>query len=297
MVENKYFFGEGYFKNANQNIFVTNEKLLPGIDESIEVFSKRIEDPSFGNIDFRALKSSQLSNSMANKMLETINGLPELKGDCSKNIADATQLLIKECKLFNSNKAHNINPSKWFLEIYESSKYLCIGKTVAIDLDSAYFFEELGLQNRKDREEKLSLVTNYHNALKSRNNKSIKYNNDVLNAGYFSPILNKGVDLLTAMAHRVYWKPIYYSMIDITQPYFGTIPASDWFLYPIYARMVNMFSVNEPNIYMSFGPPINLLKNPPFAGEVICDIGVYVKYSVSFFGGRLSFERNGKKYN
>jgi hypothetical protein len=284
-------------KGINEYSFIADEKsIIPSREEIESIHMKRVVSTNFGNIDFRLLKAQGLSGSTANKMFMTIDKLPELKADCSKDIADATQLMIKECPLFLPNKAYNIDPSKWFLLVFEKSKYLCFGKQVALDIDENYYFEKIGLKNPKDRADKLALVTAYHDAMKGGNSRSIQYNTNLLKSEWFGYLLDKGIKLWVDTSHEVYWSAVNYSLLPVYYEWYGTIPVSDWFLYPYNASMIKKFSVAETNMYMNIGPPIDLSKDSPYPGKVLCEIGVYIKYNLSFFGGKLSLERNGKKY-
>jgi hypothetical protein len=282
----------------NDYSFLADEKsIIPSREEIENVHMKRINDPSYGNVDFRTLKMQGLSSSASNKIVEKINKLPELKSDCSRDIAEATQLLIKDCGLFLPNKAHNVDPAKWFMLLFEESKYICFGKQVAIDIDDNYFFEKIGLKNQKEREDKLALITAYHNAMKGGNSRSIQYNTNLLKSEWFGYLLDKSVKLWVNTGHEAYWTAVSYNTLPVYLEYYGTVPTNDWFFYPNNATMIKRYSREEPKMYMSLGPPMELLKDPPYAGKVLCEMGVYIKYNLSFFGGNLSLEINGKKYS
>jgi hypothetical protein len=103
------------------------------------------------------------------------------------------------------------------------------------------------------------------------------------------------VNLITDTAHKIYWTPIAFDMVPIHNNYFATIPVADWFFYPYFAMIRSYFSRTEPNMFLAIGPPMKLLKAPPYPGKVIVDIGLYLKYRSPLFG-KLSFSRNGKEY-
>jgi hypothetical protein len=277
--------------------FMASEKIVPSVEETNDIFKKRIANPSYGNIDFKILKTANFSESFGLKLIKVIDSLPDLKAESSEIISNITQTAIKGCDIFVPNKSHNLDPSKWFLFVYEKAKYFVFGKTVAIDFNDEYFFDQLGLKDKKERAKKLELVTNFHNAMKTGNNTSIEYNTNALKSGWYEVLLNKGVKCFISEAHKIYWTLVLYDMIPVHNSYYGTVnPPQDWFMYPLYANMRKMFSKEVPDSILNFGPPIALLKNPLFPGKMICDVGVFFKYSASLFGGKLSIERNGKTY-
>jgi hypothetical protein len=271
-------------------------KQIPDGYETIELYSKRLKDYSYGRIDFRNLKLSGLSNSFGNKMVAAINANLDLRTDCMTAIADATQMFLKNHPVLVPNKAYNVDPAKWFIEVYERAKYICFGRPVAIDIDDNHLFKALRLENEKDRAAKLAIVTQYHNAVKSGDNTKIQNAITSLKNNWYGELLPRYVELLTEIGHKVFWTPVALEMMQVYNTYFGTIPPSDWFLYPYYSQIRSYFSRESPNMVLMMGPPMEVLKTRPYAGKIIVDIGVYLKYKAPLFSGKITFSRNGKDY-
>jgi hypothetical protein len=272
------------------------DKQFPSGYETLEMYTKRLKDPHYGNVDFRSLKSFNFSNSFANKLIGTIANTPKLLADCSVSISETVQNVIKNCPLFVPNKAHNLDTAKWFIIIYEKAKYICFCKTVAIDIDDNRLFEALYLKNEKDRADKLAIIAEYHTAVKNGNNNAIKYAVESLKTNWFGALLPRYIDIVTETAHKIYWTPISFEMLPVYMTYFGTIPVSDWLFYPYYSQIRSYFSREVPNMCLSMGPPMKVLKAPPFPGKVIVDVGVFLKYKAPLFGGKISFYRNEQEY-
>lgn len=301
-----FIFEQKYSESSNDHAFCNFTRdgcyLNPEhtrLDES-SIFNllhlKRFEDPSFGSIDFRSLKLSNFSNSFTNKLVESIDFNTKLKSDCITAIAEAAQMFIQKCPLLISNKAATIDPAKWFINIFEKSKFVYFGRLVPVDIDENYLFEAIGLKNIKDRTDKLALVTNFHDAIKSENNARIKQAADSLRKNYFKALMPHYVKLITDIAHKVFWSPIAFEMVPIYGKYFATIPAADWFLYPYYSQICSYFSRNIPNMALEIGPPMQILKKQPFPGNVLVTIGVFLRYHAPLFSKKISFERNGTMY-
>jgi hypothetical protein len=292
-----------YSSNAKNDLFLpysssyfTSEKIYPSSEETREIYNKKIQDPSFGNIDFRSLKSQRLSDSFCNKLAEKINANAELRADCSDAIASSVQEILKNIPLYLSNKACNVDPAKWILYRTQSNKHIIFGKYVAIDIDENVLFEMLGLNDKKLRAQKLELISDYHAAMKSGNNKSINYTVQNLKNHWFAELLPKYKDIVIGTSHKIYWTPLGIEMLPVYNSYFGTIPVADWFYYPFYMISRHMFSRSEPDMDFLVGPPSGCLKSPPYPAKILCQIGVFLEYSASLFGGKVTFKRNGKEY-
>jgi hypothetical protein len=233
---------------------------------------------------------------MAIKITDYINTLPDLRADCQNEISDTSNLLLKNIPLLVPNKAYNIDPAKWFLMRCNGNDYVIFGKTVAIDINENYLFDKLGLKDKSLRDQKLEIVTSYHTAVKSGNNMSINYAVQNLKSEWYEYLYKKYCDLITTVAHLIYWTPIAFELIPVHYPYFGSITASDWFLFPHYFTIQHNFSRTVPDKFFKIGPPMNALKNPLYPGKVLCDIGLFLKITTSLFGGKMTFTRDQKTY-
>jgi hypothetical protein len=272
------------------------DKQFPSGYDALEIYTNKLKDPTYGSVDLRSLKLSNFSNSFANKLMESIALNADLIADCATSIAETTQNVLKCCPLFIPNKAHNLDPAKWYLYVFTKAKYISFCKTVAIDINDNYLFEALSLKNEKDRAEKLTLITEFHKAIKSGNNTRINYAVTSLKENWYGVLMPKYIDLITENAHKIYWTPIALEMLPIHYTFFGTIPVADWLFYPYYGQMRSYFSKEVPNMGVVFGPPIKILKEPPFPGKMLVEIGVFIKYNAPLFGGKITFSRNGNEY-
>jgi hypothetical protein len=283
------------FNNSSVS-YISSEKIYPPMSEMKELYEKKVYDPTYGNIDFRATKIDRFSDTMANKIVDYINASPELKADCQNEISDTVNLIIKNIPLLVPNKAYNIDPAKWFLMRCKGNEYVIFGKTVALDIDENYFFDKLGLKDKSLRDQKLDIVTSYHAAVKSGNNSSIKYTLQNLTSEWYAYLYKKYIDLITTVSHLIYWIPAAFELLPVHYPWFGTIPVSDWFLFPHYFLIQHNFSRTTSDKVFKIGPPINILQNPLYPGKMLCDIGLFFKATVSFFGGKITLTRDQKTY-
>jgi hypothetical protein len=284
---------EGY-KNV-KNAFET-EKMYPTVEDIDAAYSNRLKDIGYGAFDLRSLKLSNISQGLMNNISMRVGNSTKLITDCSQEIAEAQNQLIKNFKLFVPNKAYNLDPGKWWLIPVNGAKYIIFGKTIALDIDENFYFKEIGLENEKDRADKLALVKEFHDARKSGVGARIDYAIVSLKENWYRYLYEKNLDLVRAAAHSIYWNPIALELMTIHDLYFGTVPAADWFLYPFYFQIRHNFSVAIPDKALFCGPPINLFKKPPFPGKMLAEIGLFIQYTNSFFGGKITLTRHGKSY-
>jgi hypothetical protein len=279
-------------KNCNK--YVSGDIMVPSVEEVNKEYSKRIIDPNYCNVDLRNAKLSEFSSSFANKLYLAVANKSDLIIDCSQSITDTVNLFLKGNKLLVPNKACSDDPAKWYLMEFPGSKYITFGRRVQMDINEDYLFEKLGLKDHRLREEKLEVVRNYHNAMKGGNNSAIRYNQDIIVKDWYNTLMPKYAEMFTEVAHENYWTLAYFEMIPVHGSFFGKIKAADWFFYPFYACIRKMFSKAVPNLTLDIGPPTEVLEKPPYAARVICSVGVFLKYNSSFFGGKITFDRNGK---
>jgi hypothetical protein len=276
--------------------YISDEKMFPSTQDTKNIYLDKLNEPSYGNIDFRSLKSNNLSSIVANKLVDRIDNLPELKANCIDAISDATQTIIKNIPLFVPNKACTIDPAKWFLlQSAESNNHIIFGKTVAIDIDENILFEKLGLKDNKTRSKKLAIVVSYHDAIRSKNNSEIRKATDALKNEWYKELYPKYKDLHISSSHTIYWVPLYFEMLPVHNNFFSTIPIDDWIFYPYWGIMRHNFSRTQPDRIFNFGPPMKCLKHTPFPGKILCTIGTYLEYKTSVFG-TITISRNNKTY-
>jgi hypothetical protein len=158
------------------------------------------------------------------------------------------------------------------------------------------YFNEIGLPNRKERDEKLALIKEFHDAVKSGVNARIQYAVISIKRDIYGYLWNKTVDLITAAAHSVYWTPVALELMAVHDPFFGTISLKDWVLFPYYFQIRHNFTKEIPDKFISFGPPIELLKNPPFPGKMYAIAATFIQYTSSLFHGKITLTRHGKSY-
>jgi hypothetical protein len=278
------------------NKFICDDTMVPSVNEVKKEYSKRLIDPNYYNIDLRNIKLSEFSSSFANKLYLAVANKSDLIVDCSQSITETVNSFLKGNKLFVPNKACSDDPAKWYLMEFPGSKYISFGRRVQMDINENYLFEKLGLKDSKAREEKLEIVRNYHNAMKGGNNKSIRYNQDILVTDWYNTLMPKYAEIFTEVAHENYWTLSYFELLPVHNVFFGKETVADWFFYPFYVCIRKMFSKIVPNLSFDIGPPTKVLEKPPYAARVICSVGVFLKYNSTIFGGKITFDRNGKTF-
>jgi hypothetical protein len=270
--------------------------LVPPIKETQELYSNKVYDISYGDIDLRKAKMENLFEPSVGKIVERISGNHSMIADCTKDITDAVDMLLKNIPLLVPNKSASSNPSKWYIMECRDEKWFVFGKTVSVDFDENYMFEKLEIKDKYIREKKLDIIRSYHNAMRSRDNITIKNATNTLVEEWYNWVLKKHMKLITEMAHKIYWTPLYVEALNVHQTYFRDNPIEDWLFYPLAGAMRHNFSVSEPDKDLFFGPPIKALAKTNHPGNIIVNVGTFFRIETSFFGGKIAFHRNGKKY-
>jgi hypothetical protein len=287
------------FKNEFDSLIsqdIAADAAFPDNEAIKEYVNKKTQDFSYGEVDLRALKASNLSDRMANIIVQRIAGSPELISECSEEIAETENLFLKNFKLFTGNKSFNLDPNKWFAIVNDKQKYIIFGKYAAVDFDENVYFNEIGLGSPKDRAGKLAIVKEFHEAVKSGVNARIKYAVLSLKENLLKYLWDKNYDLITAASHAVYWAPAELMLLNVYNEFFGITPLADWFLYPYRWIIRHNFSQKVLDKVLIAGPPLKLLRKPPFGGNLVMQIGIFIQYTASLFGGKITLTRHGKSY-
>jgi hypothetical protein len=282
--------------NENYNKILTHEKMVPDIELYSQEYKKKLADYTYGNVDLRNAKVSNISDGLAQKLFQRIAASSNLIVDCSLEIDQAANQFIKNHQLFVSNKGYNYDHNKWYMIPIKGSKYVVFGKYVAVDIDENAYFEAMKLTNVKDREAKLALIKEWHDAVKSGVRSRMEYALDILDREYRKYLWDLNVDLITEAAHSVYWKPVNLGLLPVYERYFGTRPLEEWFLYPYFFELRHSFSVEIPDKSLIVGPPMKLFQKQPYPGRMLIQVGCFIEYTNSLFGGKITLTRHGKSY-
>jgi hypothetical protein len=285
-----------FTQNEKYTMPLTHEKLVPDIESYSQEYKKKLADYTYGNIDLRNAKHNDLFPGVSQKIYQRVALSSELIADCSTEIDQTANQFIKSHRLFVSNRGYNLDHNKWFMVLPEKSKYLVFGKYVGVDINENFYFEAMKLSNAKDRQAKLAVIKEWHDAVKSGVRARMEYALDVLNREYRKYLWDLNVDLITEVAHSIYWYPVNLGLLPIYERYFGTRPLEDWLLYPWFFEVRHNFSANTPDKSLIVGPPINLSQKQPYPGRMLIQVGCFVEYTNSLFGGKITLTRHGKSY-
>jgi hypothetical protein len=268
--------------------------ILQDSKESKERFLKWVNNPLHSEVDFRNIKASNFSLSIQKSVVEYIGYNQSFLPYVTEEIQKAVDLVLPKSKYFIPNPSATQEPSRYFIETFSHSKHVGIGRVIQVDIDEKKIFKRLGLETEKDIEEKLNLITAFHEALRTRND--IDKATDNLEKEYYD-FLGRGYsELINEIAHNAYWSPMALQLLPVYNNYYNAQnPKPHYFLYPFFFQIISYFNRSEANASISAGPPIELFEKAPFKGNMFFISMIYFKYENSLFG-KFKLIRNGKEY-
>jgi hypothetical protein len=282
------------FNNSSLELDSKEGNILQDAKEAKEEFSKWVDNPLYSEVDFRNFNANNFTFNVNKTIAEYVNYNRSILTHVQEEIGKIIDAVLPKTEYLISNPSAIQDPSKYFVDVYKSSKYIGVGRIIPVDMDEGKVFKQLGLKTKKDIEEKLDLITRFHDAMRTREGVDAAVKN--LKEEYFT-FLQKGyTNIINELAHSVYWSPMSLELIGVYHNCFASIhPKPHYLLYPLYLKIMSFFNRSLVNASIEIGPPIDLFVKPPFKGNMMVEAKIYFKYENSLFG-KFKLIRNGKEY-